>query len=124
MILGVDAFSKRIFTGFINTENASAAQTTRVVEPWLRENGYKVVYSDNGSEYKAKVFNEMLANLNVKHIYSSTKWSNKTSLAEIWIKQWKQKLSKILASKMETSILKALNLTTQLLNENPKTETV
>ena len=122
MVLGVDLFSKRVRTGFIN--NLTSAKVTRIVEPWLRGSRYRVVLTDNGSEFIGHEFQSMISGLGgrVKHIYASPKFANKTSVAEIYIRRWKEKFSLIKAEKKITNPLQQLNAATKLLNINPKAD--
>lgn len=135
MIIGVDALSSRLYTGFLHKLSAEGA--AKIVEKWVKnEPKWKIVYTDNGivfyhlkkislyfftgSEFKSVKFNDMLRKYDIKHLYSSTMFTNKTSLAEIYIRKFRETLAKVLASGKSKNKLNAYKVTTEIINSNPK----
>ena len=49
LLLGVDAFTKRLYIGFMR--KLSGAGTARIVEKWLTNKKYKVVLTDQGDTF-------------------------------------------------------------------------
>lgn len=89
-VVFIDTFSRYLISEPLKT--LRGVEMTKILQEIFKTAKCENLYSDSGSEYTSKIFNNFLKKENVKHFYSRS--DTKSSMAERVIKTIKSKLFK------------------------------
>ena len=124
VLIMVDAYSKKIWTGLMNTDSTTL-KTLAILFGWFcSESGTPTtLVSDNSPQFTSKLFGEKMKLWGIKHIFSPPYHPSSNGAAERGVQLCKDRLKKMNASADPVKLYVALHQITKVHGLTPHSAT-